>query len=105
MTTANITALGSDQYVAATAVAAAEWAESIRASIRSDWDTTVEAVPTDTEKLGVGVYHRPSRLIVRASGDFARGAFPVRDQGRAQFSAVIWIGGKPSFIQGNEAQS
>ena len=94
----DIVELGNNEYMAPTRDGAEAFAASIRAGIRTDWDVEVAHAPADSEAVGlVGTYHRPERIVVRASGDFARGAWPVRDQGRAKFSAVIWIGEKPIF--------
>jgi len=68
--------LGGGWHNVATLPAALLFAEGLTAEIRKDW--------TVSRQVNV-------RVIVEAEGDFARASFPVKNQGRAAYRAVVFV--------------
>lgn len=80
---AQVEYLGGDWHNVATLPAALLFAEGLEAEIRKDWDAVRRIKPADAEG--------PVRIIVEAEGPFSRASFPVRDQGRATYRAVVFV--------------
>ena len=80
---ARVKHLGGDWHNVATLPAALLFAEGLAAEIRKDWDVSRRIKPADAEG--------PMRVMVEAEGPFSRASFPVRDQGRATYRAVVFV--------------
>jgi len=75
--------LGGGWHNVATLPAALLFAEGLIAEIRKDWTVSRQVKAGDNEG--------PVRVIVEAEGDFARASFPVKNQGRAAYRAVVFV--------------